>query len=196
MPNWMTPAPRNGGTYTAMRSDGFWARGRAARRESAAAVASLYERHSRMVFRRARELLGDDGAAQDATQEVFMRVLRTCSDVPSEPTPTAWLYRVVTNLCLNRLRDQQRRAALLAENHHAPSDVPPSAEMRVVVDSILRRVTPEIQEAAVYYFVDEMTYDEIARVTGASRRTVGNRLAAFRALMRTSAPESRVERVA
>jgi RNA polymerase sigma factor (sigma-70 family) len=159
-------------------------------------VASLYERHSRMVFRRARELLRDDDAAEDATQEVFMRVIRAGGDVPSEPTPTAWLYRVVSNLCLNRLRDQQRRAALLAEHHAQPGVVPPFGEDRVVVASILREVPAEIQEAAVYFFVDEMTYDEIARVTGASRRTVGNRLAAFRDLMNALAAETGLVRVA
>jgi DNA-directed RNA polymerase specialized sigma24 family protein len=51
----------------------------------------------------------------------------------------------------------------------------------VIVASILRHVPPEMQDAAIYFFVDEITYDEIARVTGMSRRTVGNRLAAFRA---------------
>jgi RNA polymerase sigma-70 factor (ECF subfamily) len=140
----------------------------------------LYQHHSRLVYRRARELLADDAAAEDVTQEVFIRVMRAGGLVPVNPSPVAWLYRVATNLCLNRLRDQQRRAKLLAERHAGPADEPPCAELRAVVASILECVPRDLQETAVYFFVDEMTYDEIARLTGTSRRTVGNRLAAFR----------------
>ena len=73
-------------------------------------VEALYLRHSRAVYRRARQLLGDAHAAEDVVQEVFVRVIRGGGGgVPAEPSATAWLYRVTTNLCLNRIRDRRRR---------------------------------------------------------------------------------------
>jgi RNA polymerase sigma factor (sigma-70 family) len=151
----------------------------------------LYSVHSASVRRRARQLLGDDEAARDATQEVFMRVMRAGGSVPVEPTPTAWLYRVTTNLCLNRLRDKKRRDHLLGSR--APeTSVQPTSEMRAIVTEILSRVPEELQDVALYFFLDELTYDEIARLLGVSKRTVSNRLLAFRELMGRLFPEHKL----
>jgi RNA polymerase sigma-70 factor, ECF subfamily len=143
-------------------------------------VDELYARHSRTVYRRARQLLGDAEAAKDVTHDVFVRVIRSGNSVPPNPTATAWLHRVTTNLCLNRLRDNNRRTTLLAQSL-APCDVQPVAESAVTLAAILGQVPEQAQDIAVYFFLDELTYDEIAALTGISRRTVGNRLAAFRA---------------
>jgi RNA polymerase sigma-70 factor (ECF subfamily) len=151
----------------------------------------LYARHSRSVFRRARQLLGDEEAARDATQEVFMRVMRLGGAVPAQPTPTAWLHCVTTNLCLNQLRDRNRRKGLLTANYAPDVAVAPGGEARAVVLEILARVPEELQDVAVYFFVDELTYDEIARLMGVSKRTVSNRLSSFRELVGRLFPDVR-----
>ena len=141
-------------------------------------IRALYERYCRSVFARARALLGNDAAAKDAMQEVFLRVLHQNRDLRSERSPMAWLYRVTTNLCLNTMRDEKRRAELLLENP-ANDVVPGDAESRAIVLGILRLVPASVQEIAVYYHLDEMTHEEIAELMGVSRRTIGNRLLAF-----------------
>jgi RNA polymerase sigma-70 factor (ECF subfamily) len=155
-------------------------------------VEELYARYSRNVYRRARELLRDGDAARDATQEVFMRVIRMGGRVPPEPTPTAWLHRVTTNLCLNRLRDHSRRVGLLATEYQAPTSTSPTGEPRAMVLDVLGRVPAELQDVAIYFFLDELTYDEIAQLTGVSKRTVSNRLTAFREIVGRLFPELRL----
>jgi RNA polymerase sigma-70 factor (ECF subfamily) len=152
----------------------------------------LYLRYSRSVYRRARELLSDDEAARDATQEVFIRVMRAGGRVPAEPTPTAWLHSVTTNLCLNQLRDRKRQNALLATKYTPSTGVAPVGESRATVLQILTRVPEELQDIAVYFFLDELTYDEIGQLIGVSRRTVSNRLAAFRELVEHQFPNQRL----
>ena len=151
----------------------------------------VYERYSRSVYRRALQLLGDAEEARDATQEVFVRVMRTGGAVPADPTPTAWLYRVTTNLCLNRLRDGARQQGLLASKYAVDAEVRPAGETRAAVAQVLARVPEDLQDVAIYFFVDGLTYDEIAPLLGVSRRTVSNRLSAFRALMTRLFPETR-----
>jgi RNA polymerase sigma-70 factor, ECF subfamily len=141
-------------------------------------IEQLYERHSRAVYRRARQLLGEEEIARDVTHEVFVRIIRARRPMP--PLSVAWLYRVTTNLCLSHLRDSKRRSALLAANLVFPDSQPPTGETRVTLAAILRHLPENLHDVAVYHFVDELTYDEIAALTGMSRRTVGNRLAAFR----------------
>jgi len=150
----------------------------------------LYAQYSRTVYRRALRLLGDKEAASDATQEVFERVIESRDAFPTDPTAIAWLYRVTTNLCINRLRDRNRHESLLASKYATGGAVPAIGETRTVVGDLLNRVPEELQDVAVYYFVDELTYDEIAPLLGVSKRTVSNRLAAFRTLVARLYPEA------
>jgi RNA polymerase sigma factor (sigma-70 family) len=143
---------------------------------------ALYRKHGKMVFRRARALLGDNQSAHDAVQDIFLRALGARADFEHAASPVAWLCKVTTNHCLNRLRDIERRRALLEE--HLPSEetaTPSRAEPRLAVIDLLRRLPDELSEIAVYYYVDQMNHDEIAEILGVSRRTVGHRLEEFHA---------------
>ena len=98
------------------------------------------------------------------------------------PEPLAWLLRVTTNLCLNRLRDDRRRKNLLALNTPANDHNSRNAEARTALAQILSGVPGDLQQIAVYHHADGMTCDEIAPLFGVSRRTIGNRLLAFQRL--------------
>lgn len=141
-------------------------------------MARLFTAHSRSVHRRALNLLGDADAAKDICQEIFMRVMRLEDPAPLAENPLAWLYRATTNLCLNQLRDSKRQKDLLS-SWSQEAIQSQRAEARVIVDRILREVPEALQEAAVYYYVDELSHEEIAQLVGTSRRTVGNRLLSF-----------------
>lgn len=155
-----------------------------------AALGVLYSRYSRSVLRLARRLLRDDEAAKDAMQEVFMRVLRVEDLERFSPNPMAWLYRTTTNLCLNRLRDLKRRGQLLTMWQVNEDFVDGEADARLSLQRILSVVPEELQDIAVYYYVDELSHEEIAGIVGVSRRTIGNRLASFHALVKDLVPEA------
>ena len=55
------------------------------------------------------------------------------------------------------------------------------ADTQILVRRVLERVPEELQDVAIYYYVDDLSHDEIATIVGVSRRTVGNRLATFHA---------------
>lgn len=152
------------------------------------ALGLLYSRYSRSVLRLAKRLLRDDEAAKDAMQEVFLRVLRVEDLDRFAPNPMAWLYRTTTNLCLNRLRDLRRRGQLLSTWKVSEEFIVGDAEARLSLQRILAVVPEELQDIAVYYYVDELSHEEIAGIVGVSRRTVGNRLASFHALVKELVP--------
>lgn len=147
-----------------------------------ATLAALYARYSRSVFRRARTLLGDSDAAKDATQEVFLRVMRAEPGDGFGEEPMAWLYRTTTNLCLNSLRDVKRRGELLTERRGDDTSKD-NQDARILVRRILAQVPEDLQEVAIYHYVDELSQAEIAEILGVSRRTIGNRLASFHSLV-------------
>jgi RNA polymerase sigma-70 factor (ECF subfamily) len=144
-----------------------------------AEVESLYRRYGPAVFRRAHALLGREADAHDAVQDVFVRVLHSYGQFRHESSPMTWLYRVTTNLCLNRMRDTRRRAELLRQQDPEQTVAGVRLELSPDVRDLLRSVPEEVAAAAVYHHVDGMTHEEIAGLLGVSRRTVGNLLERF-----------------
>jgi RNA polymerase sigma-70 factor, ECF subfamily len=152
-----------------------------------AELEALYRSYGPLVRRRARSLLGDDLEAQDAMQEVFVRVIGAMAEFRGQSQPSTWLYRITTNLCLNRLRDgRRRRDHLLRLGEDAVAASPPRSsgpppEARATLRRVLGDIPAELAEIAIYYYVDEMDQAEIATILGVSRRTIGYRLDRFRA---------------
>src|SRR5690625_2604754 len=70
---------------------------------------SLLEMYQGRVYRRAYSFLHHREDALDATQEVFMRVLKSIDRFRSGHPIWPWLRQVTTNLCLNRIREKQAR---------------------------------------------------------------------------------------
>jgi RNA polymerase sigma-70 factor (ECF subfamily) len=148
-------------------------------------IAQLYERHGPAVYRRAVRLLGNPADAEEATQEVFIRVVRGAEGFQAQAQLTTWLYQITTNYCLNVLRDRKRRTQLHDE-HVAPAaalegDTAPARSDDLAIVRRLLADAPEQQaQAAVFVYLDGMSHEEAAAVLGVSKRTVGNLLDRFR----------------
>ena len=150
-------------------------------------VAELYEKYARMVHRRALRFY-DDAEAEEITHEVFLLVLEKVDTFRAEASPATWLYRITTNHCLNRLRNRGRRRELWrARSMDGPTAQAPAQEEALVLRRLWEELPEELLQIGVYYHVDGLTHDEIARITGLSRRTVGNRLDELGALARKRA---------
>ncbi len=151
-----------------------------------ARIADWFEAYGPVVYRRALQLLGTPAAAEEATQEVFVRAARAIHKYDPRAKPSTWLYRITTNHCLNALRDERRRAELLAERSE---EVTPGApgydpEKMAAMRALLGRADEREAAAAVAVFVDGMSHAEAAEVLGVSRRTVGNLVERFMAWAR------------
>lgn len=82
---------------------------RAAQRGERAAFDSLIRRYDRSVLRLALHMLGNEQDAQDVHQEAFIKAFRHLSNFRFECSFYTWLYRIVTNLCLDQLRRRKSR---------------------------------------------------------------------------------------
>jgi RNA polymerase sigma-70 factor (ECF subfamily) len=154
-------------------------------------LAELYEKHAASVYGRCRYLLRNDDEAKDALQEVFAKALRALPEFRAAASPSTWILRIATHYCLNLHRS--RRAAwreelvALGKDRRVECEPP---ERRELVRVLVGAAPQEAQEAAVLYYVDEMTQAEIAQELGRSLPTVRKRLREFLACARKALAES------
>lgn len=140
-------------------------------------IEALFVRWGPMVLRRARAILGNDADAEETAQEVFIRAMRGLDNFEGRSKPSSWLYRITTNLCLNRLRNQKRRKEL-RDIHLQESPASAGHADEVMMRELLQKVPQEAwARTAVYVYVDGMTHQEAAKLMGVSKRTIGNHLA-------------------
>jgi RNA polymerase sigma-70 factor (ECF subfamily) len=132
------------------------------------------------LIRKAERVLRNRDDAVDVVHALFVELVH-------RPPPTMdlpYLYRAVTNRCLNVVRDRATRERLLAREETALAGACARCEEHVVGLQLLARLTDRLDrahlEVLVCRFVDDMTQDEIAEHLGTSRKTVGKRLARIR----------------
>lgn len=157
-------------------------------------VEGLSRRYAPMVLRRCRRLLRDEDEALDACQDVFLRVLEHRSRL-NDRYPSSLLYRIATNVCLNRLRDTRRNAVTAADAalyEIARAEEPGAlSEARMLLARLFGRHPESSRTIAVLHFVDGLTLEEVAGETGMSVSGVRKRLRSLRVSLTELAGESR-----
>lgn len=143
-------------------------------------VETLYAKYGPTIYARCKRLLKDAAAAEDATQDVFIKVLKHLGSAPGEQAVLPWIHRITTNHCLNVLRDAKRHAEPMEQ---LPEQVDDEFEDSVVTADFARRVLADAPEEltapAVMYHARGIEQATVARALGVSRRTVLYRLAEF-----------------
>lgn len=119
----------------------------------------------------AARVLGDRAEAEDVAQEAMMRLWRAAPDWRQDgpAAPATWLYRVVANLCVDRLRRAGRMDPLEDPDHAA--DGAPGIEARMVqadrmaaLDAALARLPERQRQAVVLRHIEGLTNPEIAQI--------------------------------
>jgi RNA polymerase sigma factor (sigma-70 family) len=138
-------------------------------------VMALFRSHGAMVYARCRQILKNATAAEDATQETFVRA-QAALKRSAPDNPSAWLYTIATNHCLSELRRERREVLEAAAEGAAGTHSP---ENRDLVFRLLKNVDEEVALTAWICHVDGMTQEEAAVLLSVSRRTIWDRLDRF-----------------
>ncbi|MBL8993499.1 MAG: sigma-70 family RNA polymerase sigma factor, partial [Spirochaetia bacterium] len=153
----------------------------------------LYEQYSAMISRRCVFLLKDEDRAFDALQEVFMRLLKNPHYLKGSQF-SSLLYTMATNVCLNFIRDQNRKRENAGDNLidklamlPAPAD---DLESRDFFHRFFATQKDSTRLMAVMHFLDGMTHEAIAEEFHMSISGVRKRLRHLQADLKTYAREA------
>jgi RNA polymerase sigma-70 factor, ECF subfamily len=139
------------------------------------AFTKLVRDNSSLVYRVALRMLGSENA-QDASQEVWVRVWRNITSFRGESAFSTWLYRITVNTCLSVRRKEARREEREYSGDEIPylpepsgGDADPeaaalSAERREEIQNALQHVRAEHRAALVLRHMEGLSYAEIAEV--------------------------------
>jgi len=145
-----------------------------AARGDVGAFSALVQEHSGLVYRVSLRVLGARDA-QDASQEVWIRVWRNIKNFRGDSAFTTWLYRITMNTCLSVRQKESRRderhydgeVPFLAEPAGGDADPETSAlnsERREEMEAALGYIRPDHRAALVLRHMEGLSYAEIAEV--------------------------------
>ena len=144
------------------------------------AFQELVETMERRLFYYIRRFLGDDDEAADVLQEVWLTVFQKIRRLKDAGALRPWIYRVAHDHAISRFRHNQKEPAAKADALEEAAEEAVETDWDCLdarrVHEALGDLSATHREALVLYFIEGMTYDEIAQVTGASLGLVKSRL--------------------
>ncbi len=157
------------------------------RRGDTDAAGELFEQYSPALLRFADRLLSDRGAAEEVTQEVFVKVITRAHQYDGRADVSSWLFAIAANACRDRRRRDRRAMVVPLEAVAEPVQKGEGVESRLLarerrgaVRAALESLSEEQREALVLARYHGLPYSEIAGVLGISVGAVKTRI--FRAV--------------
>jgi RNA polymerase sigma-70 factor (ECF subfamily) len=157
----------------------------------------LVRRYQRPIASYVYRMVGDYDAALDLTQEVFIKVYNSLSRYRSEFKFSTWIYKIAHNTAIDHLRrhtvrdqimttggDGTRFEIVIESRRLTPEQESEREERRSEIESVVQSLPAAYRELIVLRHSHDLSYDEIAEVTGLPLGTVKNRLFRAREAMR------------
>ncbi len=157
----------------------------------------LVRRYQKQIVSYVFRIVGEYESALDVTQDVFIKVYNSLHRYSSEYKFSTWLYRIAHNAAIDHLRRNSINAqSLETENAdgtyqlqiEAPGSSPEQdrkvKEWRAEIGQVVKRLPDTYKQLILLRHAYDLSYDEIAEVTGLPLGTVKNRLFRAREMMR------------
>jgi RNA polymerase sigma-70 factor (ECF subfamily) len=158
------------------------------------AFSQVVEDYADFAYNVAYRMLHNVEDAEDAVQEAFISAYRAFPRFKGESKVSTWLYRIVVNSCLMKIRKEKSRAKYLVQTGYNddiahgwtadPEQAAITGELRDVVESELGKLSPDLRATVVMRDVQGLTTEESAEALGLSITAFKSRLHRGRVLVR------------
>jgi RNA polymerase sigma-70 factor (ECF subfamily) len=155
------------------------------------AFESIVRLYQDKIYNLCRYMLQDPRDAQDAAQEAFLKAYRGLKDFRPDSSLYTWIYRIAVTTCLDYKRKSHRealRSEPLAENLPSKEPFPDqlyvSRESTEAIQQALQKLPAKLRAAVILREIEELSYEEIAKVLHTSVGTVKSRISRAREQLR------------
>jgi len=162
--------------------------------------------HADRIYNHAFRMLRNREDAEEAVQDIFLKVHRGMADFRGHSEIRTWLYRITVNTCLTRLRrttpqqvhpdaeetETGNRWDTIVSDDDSPEDLLIEKDIKSFMVNALELISPDDKEILLLFHVDELKYEEIANVLDIPIGTVCVRL--YRARKKLSAAMGAIQK--
>lgn len=156
--------------------------------------------YDKRAYNIAYRVMGNEEDAKDMAQEALIKVFRSLKDFKGQSSFSTWLYRIVTNVCLDELRRKKNEKYVsmdstiqtdsgelnmeLCSDKETPEIVYERVEQRELIKNAIRELNEEYRSAIVLRDIQGFSYDEISSILDCSLGTVKSRINRARTMLR------------
>ena len=166
----------------------------------------LVDRHKDRAMTLALRIVGERGAAEELVQDAFLRAYRSLEKFRGDAKFSTWFYRILYNVCMTRVLRRPKEKVEWSDDDMRTLDVAdqdvPSAqermeaeEMQALLKEELARIPQAFRSALTLFYVQELSYEEMASVLEMPLGTVKTNLSRGRVLLRKRVMERLNEEV-
>ena len=140
----------------------------------AESYAVLVDRYKKMIYNVAYRMVGDEDTAKDIAQDSFIAAYNGLAQFRFSSKFSSWLYSIALNKCRDHLKLEKNTvsedaiADTLASGGASPERCAVAGECRDLLQEALGRLPAEYRQVLVLKHIEELDYQEIAEITGAS----------------------------
>jgi RNA polymerase sigma-70 factor (ECF subfamily) len=148
-------------------------------------ASELYDRYSGRIYNFAHHFLKNSESAEDATQEVFMKMIKNANQFRGGAKLSTWLFAIARNQCRDYLRKAENKVKKEGEDVlitlPAPAELSPHRNLErqedkkmneKMIQEALTVLSPDQREAILLSRYHGLTYAEIAQISGCSENTI------------------------
>ncbi len=160
----------------------------------------LIDSYDRRAYNIAYRVMGNEEDAKDMAQEAMLRVFRSIKDFKGQSSFSTWLYRIVTNVCLDELRRRKNVKYIsidstiqtedgemhieLSSDMETPESAYERLEQRELIKRAIQELNDEYRSVIVLRDIQGFSYEEISNILDCSLGTVKSRINRARTMLR------------
>ncbi len=156
------------------------------------AFESLINAYQKKAYNIALRIMANEEDAKDMAQEAFIRIYKSIMNFREESSFSTWIYRIVTNVCLDEVRKRKNSATIsidaaisidgietkyeLCCDKETPEDIYEKTEKKEIILGAINELSEEYKGAIVLRDIEGFSYEEIATIMNCSIGTVKSRI--------------------
>ena len=164
------------------------------------AFEELISAYERKAYNIAYRMMGNEEDAKDMAQEAFIKIYKSIQNFREESSFSTWLYRIVTNVCLDELRKRKKDKLVplelsietekgtaiveLSAERETPEDIYERVEKRHLIQNSISSLGEDYKTVIILRDIQGFGYEEIATMLNCSLGTIKSRINRARNLLK------------
>ena len=134
----------------------------------------VYDLYARMVYSVCFRMIGNKEEAEDAAQDVFIKVFHSINNFRKDSKLSTWIYQIAVNICINKLRRKRVINFLsldfwegekeMADNSPSPENILEKSELQQIVQEAINSLPAKQKTAIILSRYEELSYKEISKI--------------------------------